>query len=209
MIRVKVCGLTDADNARQIARTGIDFAGFIYYPASKRYVGIKPEMRLFENIPPDVCRVGVFVNEDPSEVVRISREAGFNIVQLHGNEDFSYCRRLKASGFRVIKAFRIGKEIDPEFINLFSEVCDYYLFDTESRAYGGSGKKFNWKFLNGIKLNKPFFLSGGIGPDDVHELKKITNSMFYAVDINSRFEISPGIKDVGKVKVFVERIKTA
>lgn len=207
MLKVKVCGITDADNAKAIAETGIDFAGFIFYPGSKRYVGEMPDNRLFENIPESVVKVGVFVNENPSTVMGISRFAGIEMVQLHGNETVSYCGSLRSCGLKVIKAFRIGSKTDLQLINAYSDVCDYFLFDSSTGSYGGSGTKFNWQIIEGAGFSKPFFLSGGIGPEDAHLLKKITCNMFFAADINSRFEVKPGIKDTDKVKKFTDQIR--
>jgi len=207
MVKVKVCGLKDPDNIRKICDAGIDFAGFVFYRESPRFAGTNPDPVIFNCIPDTIGKVGVFVNETPDKIIEIAETFGLDIIQLHGNEDFSYCEKIKMSGLKVIKAFRIGEEIDPDTVNTFSDVCDFFLFDTGGKLYGGSGIKFNWELLNGIRLEKPFFLSGGIDPGDIQELKKINNNMFFAVDINSRFEISPGIKDFEKVKMFTGQIK--
>ncbi|MGQ9619838.1 MAG: phosphoribosylanthranilate isomerase [Bacteroidales bacterium] len=209
MIKIKVCGLTDPVNTKKISGTGIDFAGFIFYPGSKRFVGKEPDINLFRSVPKEIGKVGVFVNEEPEKVRDLSDTAGLDIVQLHGNENISYCMQIKSYGLQVIKAFRVWKEIDLKLVNTYSEVCDYYLFDSGSKSYGGSGIKFSWHILNGISLKRPFFLSGGIGLEDIQELKKIENRMFFAIDINSRFESVPGIKDAEKVKHFVEYIKNS
>lgn len=207
MIKVKVCGLTDPVNAEEISKTGIDFAGFIFYPGSIRFVGNPPDMNLFGSIHAGVCKVGVFVNEDSGKIKETAVRAGLGLIQLHGNENIRYCRQIKSAGLQVIKVFRVGKEIDLKLVNIYADVCDYYLFDSGRGLYGGSGIKFNWNILNGISLKKPFFLSGGIGPEDVPQLRKIENPMLFAVDINSRFEIIPGIKDRIKVKQFTDQIK--
>ncbi len=207
MIKIKVCGLTSPENIREISETGIDFAGFIFYPESKRFVGHKPDVSLFNNVPESVTRVGVFVNEIPARIMDISIISGLPIVQLHGDEDPDYCKAIRSSGLKVIKAFRIASEINMEYLNIFNDVCDYFLFDTASESYGGSGRKFDWRILNGLRIEKPFFLGGGIGPEDTEELEKIENPMFFAVDINSRFEIKPGIKDAEKIKDFIKKLK--
>ncbi|HRT48569.1 MAG TPA: phosphoribosylanthranilate isomerase [Bacteroidales bacterium] len=207
MIKVKVCGLKDPENVKKICETGIDFAGFIFSTKSPRYVGKNPDRNIFGSIPDTIGRVGVFVDEEHDKIIETAKSLGIGIIQLHGNEDLSYCGKIKASGLQVIKVFRVGNKIDLNHVNAYSDVCDYFLFDTGGRLYGGSGKKFNWDILNGLSLQKPFFLSGGIGPGDVQELGKIKNDMFFGVDINSRFEISPGIKDFEKVEVFIKKIK--
>jgi len=207
MIKVKVCGLKDPGNVRKITALDIDYAGFIFYPASKRYVGKKPEAGLFSCVPSGIKKTGVFVNEDMENVLKISRMYGLDIVQLHGNESIEYCRELKNNGLTVIKVFHIKNEIDQDAVNSYSDVCDYFLFDTAADSYGGVGEKFNWDVLKKGKFKRPFFLGGGIGPEDFNELKRIKNEMFYAVDINSRFETSPGIKDYEKIRFFVDHLK--
>jgi len=207
MLKIKVCGLTDPANVKEITRADIDFAGFIFYPGSKRFVGNEPDMNLFRIIPVHVKKVGVFVDEDPEKILKIAQKAALDIIQLHGDENTDYCRKIKSYGRKVIKAFRIGSGIDMKLVNEFTEVCNYFLFDSGGLTYGGSGLKFDWNILGDIKPGRPFFLSGGITPEDVSELKKIDNKMFFGVDINSRFEISHGIKDPGKVKKFAEDIK--
>lgn len=207
MLKVKVCGITDPDNAKAVAETGIDFAGFIFYPGSKRYVGNIPDNRLFENIPERVAKIGVFVNEDPARVIKISHSSGIEMVQLHGDETLKYCHSLRSGGLKVIKAFRIDNKTDFQLINTYSDVCEYFLFDSGTGRQGGSGIKFNWQILNEVNFSKPFFLSGGIGPEDADHIKRINCKMLFAVDINSRFEVRPGFKDTDKVKLFTDQIR--
>jgi len=207
MIKVKVCGLNNPENARKIAVLDIDYAGFIFYPASERYVGNKPDPDLFSSVPRRIKKTGVFVDEAKEKVMKISGMYSLDVVQLHGNESIEYCREMKNNGLTVIKVFHIKNEIDQDSVNSWSDVCDYFLFDTATDSLGGSGKKFNWDFFKEQKFKRPFFLGGGIGPEDFNDLKKIQNEMFYAADINSRFEISPGIKDYEKIKSFVEYLK--
>lgn len=207
MIKVKVCGLNSPENVRRITELDIDYAGFIFYPASERYVGNKPDPDLFSCVPQRIKKTGVFVDEAWEKVLKISRMYSLDVVQLHGKESIEYCRELKNNDLTVIKVFHIKNEIDLDAVNIYSDVCDYFLFDTATDSHGGSGKKFNWDILTQGKFKRPFFLGGGIGPVDFHELKKIRNEMFFAADINSRFEISPGIKDYEKIKSYVEHLK--
>lgn len=207
MLRIKVCGLTDPANVKEIIRADIDFAGFIFYGGSKRFVGIEPVGDLFGVVPTHIKKAGVFVNEKPETIKEISEKSGLDIIQLHGNESADYCRKIQLYGLQVIKTFRVGDSIDIRLLKEFSGVCDYFLFDSYGAGYGGSGVKFNWHILEGINPGRPFFISGGIGPEDVNRLKNIENRMFFGVDINSRFEIMPGIKDPEKVKKFAEKIK--
>ena len=207
MIRVKVCGLVDPLNVKAISELKPDFMGFIFFPGSPRYVGDEPEMKLFRNIPDSIRRVGVFLNENNQKIFDISIRTDLDIIQLHGNESTESCSQLKSSGLTIIKAFNLEKDFSFESIIRYVPVCDYFMFDTKDEKPGGSGKKFNWEKLNEYCIDKPFFLSGGIGPEDAGVIKSISNKGLFAVDLNSRFETSPGIKDVGLIKTFIKAIK--
>jgi phosphoribosylanthranilate isomerase len=207
MLKVKVCGMTDPANIKEVAEAGPDFMGFIFYPKSPRFVGKDPGPEIFDNVPADILKVGVFVHEDPVTVIEIAAMTGLDLVQLHGTETPDYCESLKLSGLKIIKAFGICDYTDFDIYASFMDVCDYFLFDTRNEKYGGSGKKFNWEIVAGYKLDKPFFLSGGIGPADAIQLKGIQNEKLMAVDVNSLFETSTGIKDARALKSFIEEIK--
>lgn len=207
LIRVKVCGLTNPLNVKAISESGADFIGFIFYRDSKRYVGQTPDKTLFSNVSKGIRRTGVFVDEQPSIVLELAEYAGLDVIQLHGNESVNYCKFLKANGLLIIKVFGVGKDFDPRMTDNYSEVCDYFLFDTKCEKPGGSGNKFDWGKLENYHFRKPFFLSGGIGPEDTNIKAAVLNSQFFAVDINSRFEISAGIKDSECVKNFINEIK--
>ncbi len=207
MIRVKVCGMTDPLNVRQISEVKPDFLGFIFYPGSKRYVGENPDPGLFRNIPSGIGKTGVFADESNRRIREMASMAGLAVVQLHGKESVESCSELKASGLIVIKVFKISQDFSFSILMQYTTGCDYFLFDTKSDIAGGSGKKFDWQRLEDYKINKPFFLSGGIDPSDSMIIRSLRNKGLYAVDINSRFEISPGVKDVEKVKAFIKEIK--
>ncbi len=207
MLKIKVCGLTDPVNAREIAGTLPDFLGYIFYPESVRFVGNKPAADLFKNIPAGIIKTGVFVNEEPSLVIEKMNSCNLDLVQLHGDEGPEYCNGLKENDLKVIKAVRINNDFNYNTLKQYIDVIDYFLFDTRSGIRGGSGLKFDWKKLIEYHLSIPFFLSGGIGPEDASLIKEISNEMLFAIDINSRFEISPGIKDPEKVKRFIDEIK--
>ena len=209
-MRVKVCGMTQPDQLDQLGDIGATFAGFIFYPKSPRYVlrhlttaQIKKENK--------INKVGVFVNASIDSVLQMVDECRLHMVQLHGDESPKYCEKI-ADYISVVKAFRLSDNDHIEWmIKPYMGVCDMFLFDTEGAGYGGTGKKFNWDILEGSVIGKPFFLSGGIQPDDAHKLKifektPVANALF-AVDINSKFEISPGVKDMGKIKKFVEELR--
>lgn len=207
MIRVKVCGMHDPLNIKEIAEVKPDFIGFIFYPGSPRYVGDEPETELFRNVASHIKKTGVFLNENNHKILDISIRTGLDMIQLHGNESPASCFQLKSSGLTIIKAFNIEKDFGFEFLKQYALACDYFLFDTKSEKQGGSGMKFNWEKLEEYSMEKPFFLSGGIGPEDAGLIKSIENRGLFAVDINSCFETSPGIKDIALVKTFIEEIK--
>lgn len=199
--------MCDPLNVKELSEAKPDFMGFIFYPESPRYVGEEPVMKLFNCAPPEIKRIGVFFNEDNHKILDLSIRNGLDMIQLHGNESPMSCSRLKSSGLTVIKAFNIGNYFSFEFLKQYIPACDFFLFDTKSDLPGGSGRKFNWRKLEEYSFGKPFFLSGGVGPEDTGAIKSIRNRGFYAVDINSRFETSPGIKNIGQVMTFINEIK--
>jgi phosphoribosylanthranilate isomerase len=207
MIKVKVCGLTDPDNVQEIAGLIPDFMGFIFYPGSKRFVGNIIKDSLFSNIPSGILKTGVFVNEEPSRILNIMNLYGLDLVQLHGDETAEYCSFLKQEGLKVIKAFSIDENVSFETLEQYLNTCEYFLFDTKSDSTGGSGIKFDWRKISEYTLDMPFFLGGGIGPEDAPLVKQLNHKWLIAVDINSRFEKRPGIKDYIKVKKFIYKIR--
>jgi phosphoribosylanthranilate isomerase len=207
MIKVKVCGMTSPVNVMELAEAKPDFMGFIFFPGSKRYVGENPESRLFHNVAAGIKRVGVFINEDNNKILNCSINNSLDMIQLHGDESHFSCLQLRSSGMIVVKAFSIGEEFNFETLFKYMPGCDYFLFDKKSGTRGGSGSKFNWDILEGYSLNKPFFLSGGIGCEDAGLIKTLSARGLFGVDINSRFETAPGIKDPVLVKTFVDEIK--
>jgi phosphoribosylanthranilate isomerase len=211
-MRIKVCGITKPDQLMQLDEMGVEFAGFIFYPKSPRYVFSqmnKEQLRKLKG--KQINKVGVFVNTPAEEVLHMVDACGLYLVQLHGDETPRYCERI-SNYVTVVKAFRMreGENILWRAKD-YQDVADMFLFDTEGAGYGGTGKKFNWKQLEGETVRKPFFLSGGIEPTDAALLKEFSNSSvakdLFAVDINSKFEIAPGIKDMAKVQAFVTAIK--
>jgi phosphoribosylanthranilate isomerase len=206
MIRIKVCGINDRQNAAEVAAAGPDFMGFIFYPGSKRFVGNDPEEELFRNIP-GIHKVGVFVNEKEEAVIHTTRRFALGWVQLHGNESPSYCAAIRKAGLKVIKAAGVDGDFGFDSLDAFLPVCDYFLFDSRTTGYGGSGKQFNWEKIKDYSGDKPFFLSGGIDPGNVSAIRAINHPLLFAVDINSKFEIRPGIKNTLAVKNFLENLK--
>jgi phosphoribosylanthranilate isomerase len=207
MIKIKVCGMNDPENVKTVSGVRPDYLGYIFYNRSPRFVGDKPDSLLFKNAGSEIIKVGVFVNEDEEKVIKLTKAAGIDTVQLHGNESNDYCSCLKSSGLTVIKALCIGNSFRFETLTPYLDVVDFLLFDTKNESYGGSGKKFNWNKLSEYPGEKPFFLSGGIGPDDSEIIKSLDIKSLYAVDINSMFEIKPGIKNAYKVESFINSLK--
>jgi phosphoribosylanthranilate isomerase len=207
MIKIKVCGMKDPSNVKDIVEAKPDFMGFIFYPHSTRYVGAEPDSSIFNNVPSGITRVGVFVDEAVDKILELVIRSGLEMVQLHGNESPEFCSYLRSSGLIITKVFNISENFNFKLTIPYVSVCDYFLFDTKTEIAGGSGKKFNWHILNKYNLEKPFFLSGGIGVGDTGILKTIENRGLFAADINSCFETSPGIKNAKMVKTFIDGIK--
>ena len=208
-MRVKVCGMTLPEQLVQLGDLGVTFAGFIFYPKSPRYV-FKHMTTTHIRKENNVNKVGVFVNASVDEVLHMTDECRLHMIQLHGDETPKYCEKI-ADYVSVVKAFRISENDNIEWmIKPYMDVCDMFMFDTMGAGYGGTGKKFNWEMLKGVTVGKPFFLSGGIEPGDEEKLKEFANDpvakALFAVDINSKFEITPGIKDLKQVKEFIKKI---
>ncbi|TMI61648.1 MAG: phosphoribosylanthranilate isomerase [Bacteroidetes bacterium] len=208
-MNIKVCGITQLKQLQQLEALNIDFAGLIFYKESPRYVGDKLSKKDIKSADFDLKKVGVFVNPEMIDVLDAIDEYGLDAVQLHGDETPEMCDDL-SSEVEVIKAFRI-KEDDTDIdamVKVYDNVCDYYLFDKASDySIGGTGKQFDWDILKKAKIEKPFFLSGGIGPDDAAKIKSFRHPDFFGVDINSRFEKEPGVKDMGLVLGFKQGLK--
>lgn len=207
-MKIKVCGMREQSNVRQVAQLPIDYMGFIFYDKSPRFVPtpIHPDIIkiLSEK---NILKVGVFVNELFDEVLSISSFNHLEVIQCHGEESPAYCNRLKNEGFTVIKTFHLDKDFN--FLSLvnYHDACDFFLFDSLTKIYGGSGMRFDWNLLRNYDNQKPIILSGGIGPGDEPLIKQITGLNIHAIDINSRFEIEPAIKDEKKIKTFLFNMK--
>jgi phosphoribosylanthranilate isomerase len=209
-MRVKVCGMTQPDQVEALADLGVTFAGFIFYPKSPRYVFKHMNITQIKKVN-NINKVGVFVNSTIEEVLHLVDECRLSMVQLHGDEPPKYCEKI-ADYVSVVKAFRLSDNDSVEWmIRPYMDVCDMFMFDTMGVGYGGTGKKFDWSVLKNSTIGKPFFLSGGIEPGDEQELKAFEQEpvarALFAIDINSKFEVSPGVKDMEKVKEFVGHLK--
>lgn len=194
---IKVCGITDQYQLDQISEL-VDMTGMIFYPRSPRFLE-----KYIEGVARN--RVGVFVNETEETIRVIADEHKLGVIQLHGSESPELCAALRAD-FKVIKAFGIDESFDFEALSDYSNV-DYFLFDTQTKDHGGSGRQFNWQLLDNYTLDTPFLLSGGIGPEHISEIMDISHPQFAGIDLNSKFEIQPGIKDIQKLKDFTNELR--
>jgi phosphoribosylanthranilate isomerase len=202
-VNIKVCGITDFKQMQQLDALNVDYVGFIFDKSSPRFVGEKLSKDDIKNADFEFKKVGVFVNPEMIEVLDAIDEYGLDVVQLHGNESAEMCEDLSEE-VEVIKAFSISsdtKDIDA-LVAPYDGVCDYYLFDTAGKNAGGNGEQFDWKILAKAKIEKPFFLSGGIGVEDIAKIKAFKHPDFFAVDVNSKLEKEPGVKDMGLVLQF-------
>ena len=202
---IKICGLREPDNILQVAGLNPDYMGFIFYPPSKRYVGT--DSVLPEDIPDTIKKVGVFVNALIPEVVRQVNRLSLDFVQLHGDEPPEYCRELSDVGVHIIKAFSVDQNFNFKGLQAYLTGTEYFLFDTRTPLRGGSGKSFDWNILQHYPWDKPFFLSGGIGPEDADSIREIRQFPLHAIDINSRFESAPAIKDIVLLRSFIAAIR--
>ncbi len=201
---IKVCGMTEADNIRAIEQLGVDMIGFIFYPKSPRCLCEKPQY-----LPLRAKRVGVFVNESKENILMYADRFSLNYIQLHGNESPDYCRTLHNNGLRLIKAFSISLPKDLFDVSDYDGLCDYYLFDTKTPQYGGSGNQFDWNILHRYNGSTPFLLSGGINPYSVKAIKEFHHPRLAGIDLNSRFETAPGLKDVERIEIFLKELRNS
>jgi len=192
------------ENRQEVEKLGTDLLGYIFYEPSGRYVGQHPDPGLFDASKP---KVAVFVDENAFEILALAKNFDFEFVQLHGKENPKTCSLLKKQGLKIIKAFSVDDSFRFETTKAYEKEVDYFLFDTKTKQHGGSGKKFNWEILNKYTGHKPFFLSGGIGPEDAADIKKIDHPKLTGIDLNSGFEDEPGLKNIEKLKRFIEELK--
>lgn len=230
---IKVCGMREADNIRKVSELEIDMMGFIFYSKSPRYVqmissraGIIPDYSE-ERLKQSMCKeepeqksakrplhVGVFVNDMPQNIITRVFNYRLDYIQLHGDEPRETCENLRRTldpdirkGIKIMKAISIDKSADLEKCNDYLGVVDMFLFDTKCKTLGGSGRQFNWDILQQYDLDIPFLLSGGIGPGDAEQVKAFRHPQFAGIDLNSCFEIEPGVKDVEKLQDFIREIR--
>ena len=208
-MKLKVCGLTKTDQIHELISMKVDFLGFIFYKKSPRYVLNHLSLSQISGIKHS-GKVGVFVNESVENIVEIAEDTALNYIQLHGDEEENFIDELRNKlnkEIKIIKVFRVGNEFgNLKFkIHHLKSPADYLLFDTDSKAFGGTGKTFDWRILNEVEIPKPYFLSGGISPENCKDIRNIKQQPL-ALDINSKFETEAGIKDLEKIKNFYEKL---
>lgn len=205
-MKLKVCGMREAGNIKRVAELAPDYMGFIFYRNSKRFVG---DDFVMPPISSQIKKVGVFVNSSVEEIREKINKYKLDYAQLHGNESLEFCSQLPAS--MLIKAFGIGDDFDFGIPEAYVPFCSYFLFDTHTDVYGGSGKKFDWRVLDNYHCNTPFFLSGGIGTGDIGKVMKLAagKKQFCAIDVNSKLEKEPGLKDIAGVEELMSNLRNS
>ena len=196
----KVCGMRNAENIREVSALGIDLMGFIFWPKSSRYMAEPPSY-----LPTDCKRVGVFVDASLEDIRQHIHDYQLDIVQLHGHESPEFAKALKPA--MIIKAFNIATAEDLAQTIPYEGIVDFFLFDTKAQLPGGSGEQFDWSVLSQYEGTTPFLLSGGIGPDDAERIKTFHHERCIGIDLNSRFELAPALKDVHQLKEFLKKVK--
>ncbi len=207
-MKVKICGIQQPENLQQIAALQPDYMGFIFYPKSPRYVLPHLNASDFQNIPESIKKIGVFVNGDPEVIMEYVEQFNLDGIQFHGDESPETIYKFRNIGLVLFKAFGLQDDFDFDFdiLKEYEHAVDFFLFDTKTAQYGGSGQKFNWNILKNYSSLKPFLLSGGIGVEELEDFLSIQDLPIHAVDLNSRLEISPGLKDIDKVKKAIKII---
>ena len=208
-MELKVCGITQLVQLLALQEIGVDYAGLIFYEGSPRYIGAHNlEASILKQTEITIKRIGVFVNTKEDEILKAVDDWKLEMVQLHGEESPVFCEKI-SNHVKTIKAFRVKEEESLAYkIAPYENAVEYYLFDAMGKQYGGTGNKFDWKVIAEANIQKPYFLSGGLGPDDVADIQAFTqtNSNCFAIDVNSRFEVKPGIKNLEIVKTFAESL---
>lgn len=206
-MKIKICGMKYPENIQAVADLYPDYLGFIFYPKSKRFVLGAHQQQFSEyifNADLRVQKVGVFVNETIQTIIRVATEYDIQIIQLHGDESPEFCEDLQLLGFQVIKAFGIDAYFDFSILDAYEDACSFFLFDTKSKEYGGTGTHFDWLLLNQYTLSKPIFLSGGLEIKDISIIQDLAKVIpIHALDFNSKLEIEPALKDIEKCSALI------
>ena len=198
-MKLKICGMKYPENIMDVAGLKPDFMGFIFYPKSVRCVEVSDVKEVLEEMDPSIRKIGVFVNQPADEVADIVDELKLDYVQLHGDESIDYVTGMKKLGYRIIKVVQMDRGTDWNVLTDFVPLVDFFLFDTRSPSYGGSGQHFDWSLLSAYDHDIPFFLSGGLKVEDVREIHELGIEQLYAIDVNSRLESAPAMKDIQRI----------
>ena len=204
-MKLKVCGMRQSENIQQLLELEPDFMGFIFFERSRRFAP-HLDKELLSNFPESVKKVGVFVNSPIEELKDKVKEYRLDYVQLHGDESDEYVGELFAIGIKVIKVFSVGEEFDFDQLKPYKGLVEFFLFDTKGKERGGNGEVFNWEVLNDYPYDVPYFLSGGIDLENINDMSSLKVQP-YAIDVNSKFELEPGLKDIEQVKMLKEILK--
>lgn len=202
-MKFKICGMRDVDNTKLVSTLNPDYMGFIFWKKSSRYFN----NQIIE-LPKTIKKTGVFVDSPIEDLKNCIIKHKLKAVQLHGKETPEYCRLISGLGIEIIKSFNLNSSFNFKDLNYYEKCCDFYLFDTYGKLPGGNGKSFDWEILDNYHYKKPFFLSGGIGIEEINKIHKLlkTSLPIYAIDVNSKFESKPGLKKIDKLTQFKRKL---
>jgi phosphoribosylanthranilate isomerase len=206
-MRLKICGMRDSENIRQVLTLQPDYLGFIFYEKSSRFVGDELDEDLLNSFPFTTRKVGVFVNATAAYILEKVKKYNLDYVQLHGEELPDFCRNLKLKGVNIIKAFSLDNDFNFGKLQNYKPHCDFFLFDTKGKERGGNGTTFDWSILDKYDNEKPFFLAGGIDLENIYNAVKISGLKIHSLDVNSKFEISPALKNIEKLEELIKILK--
>jgi len=206
-MRLKVCGMRETENIRQLLALQPDYMGFIFYEKSSRFVGEELDENLLKSFPFTTRKVGIFVNATAAYILEKCKKYELDYVQLHGEELPDFCKNLKHKGINIIKAFSIDENFNFGKLQNYKPYCDFFLFDTKGEQKGGNGTAFDWSILDKYDNEKPFFLAGGIGLENVHNALEMNGLKIHSLDVNSKFEISSALKNIDMLEELMGIIK--
>jgi phosphoribosylanthranilate isomerase len=206
-LKIKVCGMRDPANIMAVASLSPDFMGFIFYEKSKRYAAELLSPQILDYLPSNYKKVGVFVDATLEKILDAALSYNLDFVQLHGSESSNFCEIIKAENIGVFKSFSVDENFDFTITESYENAVDYFLFDTKTEAHGGSGKAFDWEILKKYNQKLPFLLAGGLSLENIEKVFELTDLNILGVDVNSKFEIEPGLKDTGMLNTLFEKIR--
>ena len=206
-MKIKICGMKFPENINEIGAMCPDFMGFIFYPESGRYVGKHFTRAFTSSLPKSIKKVGVFVNDSISQISKIQQQFEFDYIQLHGHESPSFCKELKEANMKIIKAFNINECFDFSILVQYKDDCEFFLFDTKGKNFGGNSEPFNWNILQKYKLNIPYLLSGGIGLNNIDDALALKDNMLVGFDLNSKLESGLALKSKDITENIIKTIR--